>query len=188
MLPLTMMSKAMWIIFLLVMKPTHQAIDIDRVVSILAENPVLRLPAPGNRLDDGFRVWERFEKRQDGLPYFDYGFDQAHVEHHEERREAISTSTIAPTTNSTTEAPAKPQGTVIDVTNFACNVLAKHWVCSKHEAPFCVFYAAGVPAAKRIVVTAMTSPINTTSSLDQRLLNFKCSGKLKVSYVSEPVF
>lgn len=183
-----MVTRMTWIVFFLVLKPTHQAVDIDRIVMLLSENPRLRSPLPSNLPIDQFRVWERFEERDDGLPYFDYNFDRSHPTHHEEKRDtAILTTPSTPISTNDTSTTASPRvsGAEIDVTNFACNVLAKHWVCSRPDAPFCVFYASGVPASKRVIVSSMAEAVNASSPADQRLLNFKCGNKLRVTFISE---
>ena len=139
-------------------------------------------------------LWERSGPERDGLAYYDTEFAQRvskldFTKHSEIRRDVDSSTTTEDTPpdakneQSATDSHAE---SVIDFTNFGCNVIARHWVCSRTSAPFCVFFSVPVPAALRIYVSTVQKLPKLRSS-ESRLLALKCNQKLRVNF-TKPAF
>ena len=91
-------------------------------------------------------LWERVGPEKDGLAYYDSDF--ALISNAPDLKKSIDVRRDADSSTTTEGTPsdektAQQAGGVaessIDFSNFACNIIARHWICSKRSAPFCVF-------------------------------------------------
>lgn len=128
-------------------------------------------------------LWERAGPERDGLAYYDIDFAQRtsklDFEKHSATRRDVDVSTT--TEGVPSDVKIEQSESVIDFSNFGCNVIARHWVCSRTSAPFCVFFSVPVPAASRIYVRTVQK-LPKLGSAESRLLTLKCNGKLRVNF------